>query len=53
MLVVKIELWPGDYKEGKRLLADARIGNVSNLADVGDYTVEAREGQNELMLAPP
>jgi hypothetical protein len=53
MIVIKIELWPGGCEARKRQLADARIANVSNLAEVSDYMIEAREGQNELTLAPP
>lgn len=37
MLVVKVELWPGGRQGEKREIAQAVIGNISNLADTSDY----------------
>ena len=45
MLIVTVEIAsPGK----RRILAEAKIGNISDLADVSDYAVYAIEGPNML-----
>ncbi|MDT3683744.1 MAG: hypothetical protein RO009_01715 [Pseudorhodoplanes sp.] len=48
MLRIKIELVPGGFEEFAREIARAEVGNVSNLADLSDYSVRVREGDNKL-----
>ena len=52
MLVVTIELVPGGFTPLRRTIASMRIANISNLADVSDYLVEATEGANPLAGTP-
>jgi hypothetical protein len=53
MLVIRVELWPGGWEDGKRELARANIGNVSNLANVSDYQIAVAEGANPIAGTPP
>jgi hypothetical protein len=46
MLKVTIELVPGGRRELRRTIASMDIGNVSNLADISDYKIEAMEVAN-------
>lgn len=52
MLRLIIELVPGGYAPATRTIASMRISNVSDLADVSDYRVEAMEGANRLSGDP-
>ena len=47
MLLIKIEIVPGGWGR-PRELARAVLGNLSSLADVSDYEISAREGDNPL-----
>ena len=39
MVVVKLEIWPGGDELKMREIGRAHIANISNLADVSDYSV--------------
>lgn len=52
MLVVTVDLVPGGYEPHRRTIGSMRIANVSDLADVSDYDVEAMEGANPLTGKP-
>lgn len=43
MLRVIIELVPGGYGPHRRTIASMNIGNMSDLADVSDYRIDAME----------
>lgn len=45
MLIVTVDIVPGGFGR-RRTLASMKIGNVSDLADVSSYAVEANEGVN-------
>jgi hypothetical protein len=53
MLVVTVELMPSGFEPLRRTIASMRISNLSDLADVSDYRVEAMEGANPLTGDPP
>jgi hypothetical protein len=53
MLRVVIEILPNGHRELRRTIASMSIGNVSNLADVSDYKVDAMESANPLTGTPP
>ena len=48
MLKVVIEIIPGGVRELRRTIASMSIGNVSNLADISDYQIDAAESMNPL-----
>lgn len=48
MLVVTVELVSGAFEPMRRTIASMRISNLSDLADVSDYRVEALERANPL-----
>lgn len=48
MLQVIVKLAPGGNVRQAFELANARIGNISNLADTSDYAVEVAEGPNPI-----
>jgi hypothetical protein len=52
MIVVTVELVPSGFKPMRRAIATMRISNLSDLADVSDYRVEAVERANLLTGAP-
>jgi hypothetical protein len=52
MLVVTIDILPGGYASHRHTIASLRIGNVSDLADISDYRVEAMEAANPLSGQP-
>lgn len=53
MLRVIIEILPGGHPEFRRTIASMNIGNLSDLADVSDYKIDAMEGPNPLTGTPP
>jgi hypothetical protein len=53
MLVVTIDLVPGGFEPMRRTIASMRIANISDLAEVSDYLVEASETSNPLAGTPP
>jgi hypothetical protein len=53
MLRITVELVPGGFEPQRRSIATMRIANVSALADVSDYVVEAMEGENPPAGSPP
>jgi len=53
MLRVTIELVPGGFTPLRRTIASMTVGNVSDLADISDYRVDAMEGANPLTGEPP
>lgn len=52
MLIVTVELLPGGFRPLGRTIASMRVSNLSNLADVSRYSVEAKEGANPLNGTP-
>jgi hypothetical protein len=52
MLKVTIELVPGGFAPMRRTIGSMRISNMSNLADLSDYRVEAIESANALTGDP-
>jgi hypothetical protein len=50
MLLITVEIAGGGLR---RKLAEARVGNISDLADVSDYAVYAEEGENPLADTTP
>jgi hypothetical protein len=48
MLVVTVSLVPGGVVEMKRPIALMRISNLSELAELSDYRIEAMEAPNPL-----
>lgn len=46
MLTITIDLVPGGYAPMRRTIASMSISNVSDLAEVSDYRVEAMEARN-------
>jgi hypothetical protein len=53
MLIVRVELVPGGFEPMRRTIASMQISNLSGLADVSDYRVEAMEEANPLTGSPP
>lgn len=53
MLVITIDLVPGGFEPMRRTIASMRIANVSDLAEISDYRVEASETSNPLVGTPP
>jgi hypothetical protein len=49
---VTIELIPGGFSKMSETIGSMRNSNMSNLADVSDYTVEAMESANPLTGYP-
>jgi hypothetical protein len=52
MLVITIDLVPGGKESYRRTIGSMRIVNVSNLADVSDYTIDVMEDANPLTGLP-
>jgi hypothetical protein len=52
MLRVIVELVPGGHRELRRTIASMQIGNESNLADISDYRVDAKESANPITSKP-
>jgi hypothetical protein len=48
LLVVTVDLVPGGYERHRRTIGSMRIANLSDLADISDYSVEFMEGANPL-----
>jgi hypothetical protein len=53
MLVITVEVLPGGSAWRRRRIAEMRISNLSNLADVSDYLVQAAEEFNQLTGEAP
>lgn len=53
MLVITIDLVPGGYEPRRRTIGLMRIANLSDLADISDYSVDVMEGANALTGAKP
>jgi hypothetical protein len=43
MLVITIDLVPGGDESSRRTIGSMRIANISNLADLSDYTVKRHD----------
>ncbi|MEI9923444.1 MAG: hypothetical protein WDN50_07890 [Bradyrhizobium sp.] len=48
MLKVTIEIFPGGARQFRRTIASMSIGNITDLANVSDYRVDALESANHL-----
>lgn len=53
MLVITVDIVPGGYEPLRRTIGSMQIANVSDLADVSDYAVDATESANPLTGKPP
>ncbi|MGY4480151.1 hypothetical protein [Bradyrhizobium sp. USDA 3364] len=53
MLRVTIEILPAGAEESRRTIGSMIIGNISNLADISDYSVSVTESDNPLAETPP
>lgn len=53
MLVITIDLVPSGYEPHRRTIASMHISNMSALADLSDYRIDAMEGANQLTGDPP
>jgi hypothetical protein len=53
MLVITVDLVPGGYAPMRRTIAAMSIANISDLAEISDYRVEASETSNPLAGTPP
>lgn len=52
MLRVTVELVPGGDEARARPIAHMMIANISSLADISDYEVQAHEGANAVAGTP-
>jgi hypothetical protein len=52
MIVVTVTIVPGEYEPRRRDIGTLRIGNVSDLAPISDYTVDVIEAANPLAGTP-
>jgi len=52
MLLITIDLLPGGHASRRRTIASMQIGNITDLADVSDYRIDAMEGANPLTGTP-
>ena len=53
MLVITVDLVPGGYAPMRRTIAAMSIANISDLADISDYRIEASATSNPLAGTPP
>ena len=53
MLVVTIDIVSGGHTLRRKTIATMKIGNISNLADVSDYIIDALEEPNTLIGTGP
>lgn len=53
MIIVTVELMPGGYAPRRRTIASMRIANVSECADISDYSINLLEAANPLAGSPP
>jgi hypothetical protein len=53
LLAITIDLVPGGYAPMRRTIASMSIVNISDLAEVSDYRIEAFEARNPLTGSPP
>lgn len=53
MLVITIDLVPGGFAPMRRTIATMNISNISDLAEISDYLIEASETGNPLAGTPP
>jgi hypothetical protein len=52
MLRIMVELIPGGFSPLRRKIASMDIGNISDLAEVSDYKIDAIESANSLIATP-
>ena len=52
MLVITVDLVPGGYEPMRRTIAAMSIANISDLAEISDYRIEASETSNPLAGTP-
>jgi hypothetical protein len=53
VIVITVELVSGGSEIRRRTIGSLRIANVTNLATISDYSVEALEAANALADTPP
>jgi hypothetical protein len=52
MLVITVDLVPGGYEPLRHTIAAMSIANISDLAQISDYRIEANETSNPLVGTP-
>jgi hypothetical protein len=52
MLVITVDLVPGGFAPMRRTIAAMNISNISDLAELSDYLIEASETSNPLADTP-
>ncbi len=52
MLKIVVSLVPGGYEPLRRTIATMSVANLSDLADLSDYRIEATEQHNKLTGRP-
>lgn len=52
MILITVDIVPGGFQPLRRTIASMRIANVSNLADISDYRIDAMEAENRLADTP-
>jgi len=51
-MVITVDLVPGGYEPMRRTIAAMSIANISGLAEISDYRIEASETSNPLAGTP-
>lgn len=52
MLRVTVEIVPGGFEPGRRVVDSLRISNVSDLASISSYEIDVAEAANHLTGMP-
>jgi hypothetical protein len=52
MLRIIVEILPNGQRELRHTIASMNVGNLSDLADVSEYRVDATEGANPVAATP-
>ena len=53
MIILNVDLVPGGLQARRRTIASMRIANLTDLADISDYSVDVLEAANPLVGTPP
>lgn len=53
MLVITVDLVPGGFTPLRRTIATMNISNISDLAEISDYRIEASEASNPIAGTSP
>ncbi|EKU73163.1 hypothetical protein SAMN05518668_10164 [Sphingobium sp. YR657] len=52
MMIVKIEVWPGGVETAPREIGRMVIANLSNLAEISDYSVHIEQTETPRLHVP-